>query len=93
MTNMTEFRVNDKVRVSNDFFWAKGAVGTITEPPAEVVALSGLWDGNLTRQEKSALGVNTVYWVWFDVPQLDADGDGPYRAGQIWETALTLISN
>jgi hypothetical protein len=30
--------------------------------------------------------------VWFDEPQHDADGDGPYRGGQIWENALTLLS-
>jgi hypothetical protein len=88
---MPSFHLNDKVRISEDFFWAQGATGTITEPPTEVVALSGPWDGNLTQQEKSALGVNTVYWVWFDVPQLDSEGDGPYRGGQIWESALTLI--
>jgi len=88
---MSKFRANDRIRVSDDFFWAKGATGTITEPPAEVVALSGPWDGNLTQQEESALGVNTVYWVWFDEPQLDADGDGPYRGGQIWESALSRL--
>lgn len=44
------------------------------------------------RQEVSALGTNTVYWVWFDEPQFDANGDGPYRGGQIWESALTLLT-
>jgi len=54
--------------------------------------LSGPWDNEgLTRQERSALGENTVYWVWFDVPQRDADGDGPYRGGSIWAAALKLI--
>ena len=38
-------------------------------------------------KECSALGANTVYWVWFDVPQLDPEGDGPYRSGQIHEDA------
>ena len=88
---MSKFVANDRVRVSPDFFWARGAVGTISEPPPEVIALSGPWEGNLTRQERSALGEATVYWVWFDEPQLDADGDGPYRDGQIHETAMTLV--
>lgn len=91
MADVSKFSPNDRIRVSDDFFWAKGATGKITEPPAEVVALSGPWDNNLTRQEKSALGVNTVYWVWFDSPQLDADGDGPYRGGQIHESAMTKL--
>jgi hypothetical protein len=86
-----KFFAGNRVRVSQDFFWAKGAIGTISEPPDAVVSVSGAWDGNLTRQEKSALGTHTAYWVWFDEPQLDAEGDGPYRGGQIWETALTLL--
>ena len=83
----------DRVRVSDDFFWAKGATGTISNPPDAVTAISGAWDGELTRRENSALGTNTVYWVWFDDPQYDADGDGPYRGGSIWESALTILTN
>ncbi|MGD0348342.1 MAG: hypothetical protein ABSA85_16385 [Terracidiphilus sp.] len=82
----------DRVRVSDEFFWAKGATGRIAVPPSAVTALSGPWDNDLTRKEKSALGINTVYWVWFDEPQYDADGDGPFRGGQIWESALTVIA-
>ena len=87
----TKFSVGDRVIVSPDFFWAKDATGTISNPPPEVTAISGLWHGGLTRQEVSSLGTNTVYWVRFDEPQFDADGDGPYRGGQIWGTALTLL--
>jgi len=82
----------DRVRVAEDFFWAAGASGTISAPPEAVVAISGSWDENLTRQEKGALGTNTVYWVWFDEPQFDADGDGPYKGGQIWASALTRLT-
>jgi hypothetical protein len=89
----TRFLSEDRVYISPDFFWAKGATGTISNSPPEVTSLSGIWDnGNLTRQEQSALGEATVYWVWFDEPQFDADGDGPYRGGCIWESALTMIS-
>jgi hypothetical protein len=87
-----KFSVGDRVFVSPDFHWAKGATGTVSEPPSEVTSISGPWDGGLTRQEHSALGEATVYWVWFDEPQLDADGDGPYRGGSIHENALTLIA-
>jgi hypothetical protein len=85
------FSAGDRIRVSDNFFWAKGATGVVSAPPPEVVSLSGQWDTGLTRQEVSALGVNTMYWVWFDQPQHDADGDGPYRGGQIWESALELL--
>jgi hypothetical protein len=88
---MSKFSANDRIRISDDFFWAKGATGTISHPPSEVTSISGSWDDNLTRQERSALGQATVYWVWFDEPQLDAEGDGPYQAGSIDESAMTLI--
>jgi hypothetical protein len=85
-----QLTAGDRVRVSEDLFWARGALGVISRPPDEVTSISGEWDGELTRQEISDLGTNTVYWVWFDEPQFDADGDGPYRAGSIWESALSL---
>jgi hypothetical protein len=81
----------DRVRVADDLFWAQCAPGTISAPPNAVTAISGTWDGSLTRQEHSALGTNTVYWVWFDEPQYDGDGDGPHRGGSIWENALTIL--
>lgn len=86
------FSAGDRVQVSDGFFWAKGATGIISMPPEAVTAISGTWDGGLTRLEVSALGTNAVYWVWFDKPQYDADGAGPYRGGQIWESALTLLA-
>src|SRR5579884_3208794 len=88
---MNRFHDGDRVLVSPDFFWAKGATGTIGKPPSEVIQIGGPWDG-LTRREQSALGENIVYWVAFDEPQLDADGDGPYRAGCIWQQCLSRIN-
>lgn len=87
------FAAGDRVQVSHDFFWARSATGTISVPPEEVVAISGAWDGGLTREENSALGIHTVYWVWFDEPQYDADGDGPFRGGCIWEDALVAVKS
>jgi hypothetical protein len=87
-----KFSPGDHVSISQDFFWAKGASGTIAKPPIEVVALSGPWDNDLTRIEVSALGKNTVYWVWFDEPQFDVDGNGPYKGGSIHETGLTFAT-
>ncbi len=89
---MGKFVAGDRVRVADDFFWAMGATGIVATPPDAVTAISGRWDEGLTRQEISALGTNRVYWVWFDEPQRDADGDGPYKGGQIWESALTLLT-
>jgi hypothetical protein len=89
---ITRFFPGDRVLISTDFYWARGATGTISRPPAQVMALSGPWDNDLIRTERSALGEATVYWVWFDEPQLDADGDGPFRGGQIHENAMCLLA-
>lgn len=32
-----------------------------------------------------------AYWVDFDEPQLDHDGDGPYRKAQIWYRYLEAL--
>jgi hypothetical protein len=87
------FCEGDRVQISDVFFWAKGATGTVSFAPAEVTAISGPWAGGISRQENSALGTNKVYWVWFDEPQYDADGDGPYKGGSIWESALTRLGS
>jgi hypothetical protein len=91
-TQLDKLVPGDRVRVADEFFWACGATGVISAPPDAVVAITGPWEDNLTRQEKSALGTKTVYWVWFDEPQHDADGDGPYKGGQIWASSLTRLA-
>lgn len=40
---LTPFSSGDRVQVSHDFFWAKGAKGTVSEPPGAVTSLSGPW--------------------------------------------------
>ncbi len=29
-------------------------------------------------------GGELLYWVTFDAPQYDSNGDGPYRKAQVW---------
>jgi hypothetical protein len=68
-------------------------MGTVSVAPEAVVRVTGPWDDEgLTRSERSQLGVITTYWIWFDEAQLDADGDGPYQGGSIWESALSLLT-
>ncbi|MEU9803523.1 ferrous iron transport protein A [Streptomyces sp. NPDC051000] len=35
-------------------------------------------------EHAQALGGELLYWVAFDEPQYDSEGDGPYRKAQIW---------
>jgi hypothetical protein len=84
------FSLGDRVVIAEDFYWAKGTLGTVSDPPPEVISISGPWNG-LTRSQTTALDRETVYWVWFDEPQRDADGDRPYRGGSIDVNALSLL--
>lgn len=40
------------------------------------------WDG-WHRFVKGVRGPIEFFWVAFDEPQIDADGDGPYQGGEI----------
>jgi hypothetical protein len=82
---MMDFDVGDRVRISLRYHWAKGASGTIEIPPEfaqDLVADQDPWDGHC-RFVRGRSGPIKFYWVEFDEPQMDADGDGPYSAGEI----------
>jgi len=86
---MDTFRKNQIVRVSSEHHWAKDALGTITEPPAPVRKLTGDWQG-CVRMVETVQGPVAYYWVRFDEPQIDADGDGPYAEGEIDSAYLSV---
>ena len=65
-----------KVRRDPDFGpgpWPSEPTATVIGPPEMVEGRNG------------AL---TTYWVEFDEPQTDADGDGPYTTSQVLEKYL-----
>jgi glycerol-3-phosphate dehydrogenase len=68
-------REGDRVRVSVGYHWAKGALGTMGNPM-------------LGDETPARFGPIRSLWVDFDVPQIGADGDGPYAGGQIDELFL-----
>lgn len=37
------------------------------------------------NEHAKALRGKLLYWVTFDTPQYDNNGDGPYRKAQIWD--------
>ena len=88
-----DYSVGDRVRISLQYHWAKGAKGTIQPPPEfvqDLVADCDPWEGNC-RVVKGRERLITFYWVEFDEPYRDADGDGPYAAGEIDAEALEPI--
>ncbi len=52
--------------------------------------MSDGWRGNI-REVESLRGILSFYWVKFDEPQLDADGDGPYHEAEIDSDYLNLL--
>lgn len=75
----------ERVSVSKEYHWAKGATGTVAEPPSPVAALvtgDEAWSG-CHRVVQAVKGRLDFYWVEFDEPQVDADGDGPYASAEI----------
>jgi hypothetical protein len=86
---MDTFRKNQIVRVAPEHHWAKGALGTIAEPPAPVRKMTGDWE-ECVRMVETVQGASPYYWVRFHQPQLDADGDGPYAEGEIEARFLSV---
>ena len=86
----------DRVRVVPNWNWEQACTGQIAEPPAGVVELTeedgDAWNG-CRRTVQSLKGPIEFYWVVFDQPQRDGDGDGPYLAGEVEEEYLQLTES
>jgi hypothetical protein len=79
------FKPGDRVKISKDYAWARGAAATIDYPPEfarKLVEDESPWF-ECHRYIKGVNRLIEMYWVWFDQPQFDADGDGPYKGGEI----------
>ena len=83
------FSIGSKIKISENYHWAKNATGKITQPPKFIVDMSDGWKENV-REVKSLKGILFFYWVKFDEPQVDADGDGLYREAEIDSNYLIL---
>ncbi len=89
-----KFDIGDKIRVSKKYHWAQGAYGTIAKPPDFVWQLTegeASWKG-WHRFVQGRKGKIEFYWVNFDEPQFDADGDGPYKGGEIKAEMIERLS-
>jgi hypothetical protein len=75
-----DIRLGARVRVASTHHWAQGALATIAQAPDSVSALASVtWP----RVVESRNGRILFYWVVFDEPQFDAEGDGPYEGAEI----------
>ncbi len=48
-------------------------------------------DGALFSDLQTPLGIRRQYWVEFDEPQFDADGDGPYVLSQVLDKYIEVL--
>lgn len=87
-----DFSPGDRIRISEDYDWAKSELGTIMQPPGYVVNFADGWDGN-HRNVPSLKGLLVFYWVKFDQSQIDTDGDGPYDEAEIDSDYLIRLEN
>ena len=77
--SLKPFAVATRVRVRRDPQYGPGPwpdepIGTITELPM---------DGAAFKWVATPRGPKRHYWIVFDEPQRDADGDGPYAAAEV----------
>lgn len=74
---MKNFKARDRVRITQDYTWGQGAIGTIDTGVPNIV--------------EGVKGNIYCYSVRFDIPQIDADGDGPYVLATIESDYLELL--
>ena len=81
---MMNYKLGDKVKIKGNWNFPNDCTGVISNPPESVVQLVAdhePWDG-IHRMVKGRKNLFKFYWVNFDIPQIDSDGDGPYNAGE-----------
>ena len=89
------FKPGDRIQISKNYPWAQGALGIIADPPdfaRNLVAEEAPWEGH-RRFVQGVAGPIETYWVWFDEPQLDPDGDGPYKGSEIEAEAIEMLDD
>ena len=77
MNNSYKFNYDDRVITTSDCHWGGGITGTISSDEPRIIYT--------TR------GQAETYFVTFDVPQRDPDGDGPYFMAEIEARFFKLV--
>ena len=77
-----------RVRVQRDPAFGPGPWPA--EPSGVVAPYPGAAD--VFTEVRTRFGLERSYWIVFDEPQLDGDGAGPYREGEVLERYLSAIN-
>jgi hypothetical protein len=89
MNEEKHFKVGDRIKVSNNYHWAKNATGEISEYPFEFEEEN--WIENFYRDVETLKGKIRFYWVKFDRSQFNADREGLFWGGEIESEYLEPI--
>lgn len=84
------FFTGQRVRLTENCGFVKGVEGIISYPPKTPI-LDHDFGGNYFREVDTLKGKELSFWVKFDMPQYDSDGDGPYREGKILTKYLEAV--
>jgi hypothetical protein len=89
-----KFKTGDKVFIRGHWNFPADCMGTISTPLNSIVDIvsdqNGPWD-RMHQFVKGKKGPIEFYWVIFDEPQHDGDGDGPYWGGEVEAEFISLI--
>lgn len=77
-----------RVRVRQD---AEFGPGPWPSEPAGTLVIGP--DGKHMSDVRSRRGLERVYWVEFDKPQHDDEGDGPYKQAQVLEKYIEPLAS
>jgi hypothetical protein len=90
MNEEKHFKVGDRIKVSNNYHWAKNATGEISKLPFRFEDEE--WTEDYYRDMQTLKGKVRCYWIKFDTTHFDTDGDGPYSGAEIESAYLELIN-
>ncbi len=88
-----KFNIGDKVYVKGNWNFPNDCKGTISYPPEDAVQLvedQNPWEG-IHRFVQGRKARIEFFWVKFDEPQMDGDGDGPYLEGEVEAECIYIV--
>jgi hypothetical protein len=81
-----DYQAGERVRIRRDNEYGPGPWPA--EPTGIVAAHPASADGAPWVITQVASGLRRTYWIVFDEPQFDADGDGPYGTSEVLDKYL-----
>jgi hypothetical protein len=80
VTQDEQAQVGTRVRVRQD---PDQPIGTVIASP----------EGHPSEPVETISGVRRLYWIAFDEPQFDVEGNGPYPSSQVLDKYLEILAD